>query len=401
MDPLAPKVTLLSYTANPVETIYAIWEASRHNGQIHQVTDYAQQRRVTGLTRDQMRRAQTHEDLCACATCVGMESMDAAEHAQLQKDFEAADKIYETFKKVIDSKIPVAENVTFTFLLENVSIAFREQMVRHRIGVKVGDRLGCDLAPDLADSTWWAQSMRILDMGKFVEEGRYDVPATIDERPTDLTTYTPGGVEKPLNAREAFIAALKVCQNTYKELVRVGIPMEDAREIIPLSATSRITWTLNLAALQHIIGKRGCWILQLGFWGPIIKGMVDQLAERVDPYFRNLIAPPCISGDKFKACLFKLDNERRIDGEDEIPPCPMFLHNHQKEAVEAARRAPDAKWVPITIDGKQAVHYEGADLVWMHKDLADNHPRMLRMMDEYKELWKRNVYTGDPLANAT
>jgi hypothetical protein len=299
-----PRITLLSWTKNPIETIYQIWEASKSNRPIEEILK---------------------------------------ESAPIQNVNDER-RVMEVFQKVIDSKIPVAENLDFVFLLENVSISFREQMVRHRIGAKVGPRLGCDIAPDLADSTWWSQSMRILDMGKFADEGRYRVPEGL--------TQEQG---------EQFMVAMKVSQDCYNRLVEAGVSSEEAREVIPLGATHRITWKLNLAALQHIIGKRGCQILQLGLWEPVIRGMVDELATKVHPYFRQLICPPCMKGDTFKGCLFKLDNERRDNGIDNMTPCTLWLGAEEHRFMTDAQE----KW-----------------------------PKFDVLCERYGSLWQRNAWTG-------
>lgn len=298
---MKPKVTLLSRTQKIVATIYAIWQASKDNEPIQNIEDIN----------------------------------------------ENEPKVFRIFEKVIDSKIPVAENISFTFLLENISISLREQLVRHRIGVKVDGRIGTDMVPDLADSTFWSQSMRILDMGHFADEGRFHLPASI---------------AKCERRTAAFEKAMAHAQEAYRELVGDGVPLEDARDVIPLAATHRITWTLNLSALQHILGKRGCWILQLGLWEPIIRGMVDELATKVHPYFRNLINPPCIKGDKFHECVFKLDNERRVDGQDKLPPCSLYMHNHTDEVTMVP---------PDQVDAYAA------------------------KAAQYMELWDRNPLTGN------
>lgn len=266
--PELPKVTLVSWTQDPIGTVYRIWEASKSN------------RPFSAIEEDVI---------------------------EAEADPETGLEVFEVFRKVIDQDIPVAENLNFVFLLENVSISFREQMVRHRIGTKVGPRLGADLAPDLADSTWWSQSMRILNMSKFADERAYRMPDGLSEE-----------------QQHDFHAAMKIAQGQYIRLIEAGVPMEEAREVIPLAATHRITWGLNLAALKHIVGKRGCQILQAGLWFPIIQGMVEELATKIDPYFRNLINPPCVKGDKFVGCCYLLDNERRVQGLDSLPPCTLY-----------------------------------------------------------------------------
>lgn len=274
-----PKVTLIAHTERPIETIYLIWELSKTNKPLNGPGG------------------------------IGYAAFD--DHGKASKEAR------EIFEKVVDAKIPVAENLNFVFLLEDVSISFREQMVRHRIGVNVGERLGADIVPDLADSTWWSQSMRILPMDRFATDGHFRLPENMTRE-----------------QQEEYVLAMMRAENAYNRLVASGMSLEDAREVIPLAAQHRITWGLNLAALQHIIGKRGCQILQGDLWAPVIKGMVDELAKKVDPYFRRLIAPPCIKGGKYSACQFKIDNERRQNGDDEIPPCTLWVGKERPQDVK-------------------------------------------------------------------
>jgi len=307
---MKPKVTLVSWTKDPIRTIYILWEASRTTRPYGEIYD------------DVMNNPQ---------------------------DFH---KIVEVFKKVIDSNIPVSENIQFNFLLENISISFREQMVRHRIGVKVGEQFGADIIPGLEQSTWWSQSIRILNMGQFADEGRYRMP-DFHGHEENKKTYTD---------------FMKVAQDTYQKLLGSG--QEDAREVLPMATQHRVSWAVNLSALQHIVGKRGCWILQHDLWEPIIHGMIDELVNKIHPYFRTLINPPCIKGDQFIGCLFKLDNERRISGEDKIPPCSLYLTKHTSTYSDEA--------VPKNVQ-----------------------PEFYRMIDKYRTLWGRNPWTGDRIEQNT
>ena len=278
------KVTLIDWPRWPIETVYFLWEAARNNEPLNWTPQSLHEDIVSGVRSDRVVR--------------------------------------ETFEKIIDSSIPIAENLNFTFLLEGVSISFREQMVRHKIGVKVGERLGVDMFPDIHDSTWWVQSMRVLDMGKFADTEAYRIPDSIKF----------GGPEVWHNYNVAMASA----QETYKKLLAAGVPIEDAREVIPLGAQHRLSWTLNLSALIHITKKRSCVIPQIGTWGPVIEGMIEELATKVDPYFRNLVTPPCMKGDKFMGCIYKLDNERRVSREDPLQPCSLYMH-HEKIDPETVK----------------------------------------------------------------
>lgn len=307
------KVTLVDWPRHPIETIYYLWEAARSNDKIPPV-----------------------EHIVEYCT----------------KDARFKQRVRETFEKVVDSAIPIAENINFVFLLEGVSISFREQMVRHKIGVKVGERLGVDMFPDIHDSTWWAQSMRVLDMGKFVDEDFYRLPDSIASDETAKGIYEDG---------------LRIAQQTYSELLARGIPIEDAREVIPLGAQHRISWGLNLNSLIHVARKRSCWIPQIGTWEPVIKGMINELVEKVDPYFASIVTPPCIKGDKFSGCVYKLDNERRVDRSDPLVPCSLYLHQH----------APEVKPQEIL----SAAEFQ----------------RYVAMGEDYGQFWRRDVKTGQRL----
>lgn len=313
------KVTLLSHTNDPVETLCKVWAASRNNKPLGKIDEGT---------------------------------------------------AHKTFERVIDSKIPVAEMVDFVFLIEGVSVSLREQMVRHRVGTKVDSRIGCDIVPDLVDSTFWSQSMRILDIGDFAEKENYCMP--------DSVKNNCEGVQKEY--QDSMHASAKA----YRELVAMGVPLEDARNVVPLATTHRLVWKVNLASLMHIVGKRGCWILQLGLWKPVIEGMINELAEKVDPYFRNLILPPCVNKDgSFKGCSFKLDNQRRIDGEDEIPPCIIYLAKEEAnalQAVKSCRRAGEEPCWFLTMDqNKRREEWNCAD--------DNKFVRFMQMKADYKALW--------------
>lgn len=280
---MLPKVTLVSWTANPIQTIYCAWQHSKSNDPV--------------------------------------------------PDPEYVDPnnphVLEVFKGVIDSHIPVSDFVDFVFFLDNISISFREQMVRHRVGMRFGPRMGVDVVPDIGDSSWWGQSMRILDMGKFADEERFRIPKSLEGKSMPVSHDSDDAI--PLE--DVYRDGMAYIQETYKKLIANGVPMEDARELIPLGATHRFAWKINLTALKHVIGKRGCWIPQLDLWEPIITGMIQELSSKVHPYFQNLVHPPCIKNGKFKECVYQIDNQRRISREDETLPCPLYLTYHQDKSI--------------------------------------------------------------------
>lgn len=295
------KVTLLTWTNLPMESLYSVWEASK--------------------TANPLR---TPEQIKA--------EVDPAEVRKL-------------FLAVIKQGIPVGEHLYFVFMLENVSVGLREHIVRHRIGVSPSpERLGADIVidviPDRATSSFWSQSGRILNMGTFADDGAFRIPQSMLEHPNSAEIVAK------------WRGHMGATQDLYNYLVEQGIPMEDAREAIPIAMQHRISWSLNVQSLRHILTERGCWILQLGVWGPLIDGMIRELVEKVDPIFSMLVTPPCLVGtpdgpdhddgtpSEWVGCRFHLENARRYTGEDKLPPCTLHATNcastEQKDMIDTA-----------------------------------------------------------------
>jgi thymidylate synthase (FAD) len=330
-----PKVTLLSHTGLPLETVMSLWNASKDE--------------LPLMTPQQI------------------------------KDTVDPEEVRKLFRSVIDQHIPVGESVDFVFMIEGISVSWREQAVRHRIGVKPSpERLGVDIGmvdvqtiPDLADSVWWSQSMRIQSMGKFADQGNYRIPEAIEQHKDS---------EKLLLG---YNALMKDIQAGYNKLVAAGIPMEDARELIPLGATHRISWKLNISSLQHIVSKRGCWILQLGIWGPVIQGMIRELTTKVDPIFGELVTPPCLKGDEFTGCIYHEENRRRYTGDDCHAPCPLHVVHHH-----LADRHPDLSLV------ERCQRADGGDLSGEGVPMINE---MRARAEDYHDFWNRDPYSGKRL----
>lgn len=355
-----PKVTLVSFTPDPLAAVCLLWEASKTDGPVPMSVDEVRQRF----------NQKSLEDL---------------------------------FWKVINQKIPIAEDIDFTFMLEGVSVSFREQMVRHRIGVRAGDNYGVDTIPDLATSSWWSQSMRIMNMGEFCDKKGYRIPESLGSK----RWSGPANGREPIttifgegqNASSIFHNTMAIVQDAYNALVEAGVPMEDARELIPLGAQHRISWKLSLQSLLHIIGERGCWILQAGLWAPIIKQMVDELCKKVHPMFRKIVHPPCISSEnKFTSCLYRLENARRVSGDDAHPTCPMFLC-----LDEAGIEILGDNITDLSISDKVL-----GDVVTRRKFLRDAQPigdltriprmgEMRKRAEVYQDLWGADPFSWDDI----
>lgn len=360
---MRPKVTLINPPRHVLETIWVLWEKSKVDNP---------------------------------DTIVDVEQVAATV---------PRDKLEQLFWQVLRQHIPVAEHIHFTFMLDGISVSLREQMVRHRIGTKVGDNIGVDIIPDIATSSWWSQSMRIQDMGTFADRKMYRVPETLEGKTVGVNEHGFPEPGKPavgkLEAELLYKGVMGIIQDAYKSLVEAGVPMEDARELIPLGAQHSISWDINLQALLHVLGKRGCWILQGGIWSPIIQGMVNELVTKVHPMFARIVAPPCIDqDDNFKSCTYRLENARRMpdpqtgDAPDHHPPCPLYLcrdeEGQAKLAAELEHNDAEPGWREAL---KQGVLPK--EVLISSDNLVPRHREMKARAEEYRKLWHADPYTWE------
>jgi thymidylate synthase ThyX len=322
-------IKLVSATRFPVETIYIEWVQSRTNDPVGTAEEVFEQ-----AVNDSKLRAE----------------------------------IDEVFTKVIGMKLPLCETLDFVFVIENISIALREQLVRHRVGHKMGGRLGADLIPDLAGgSSFWSQSMRVKDMSRFVVDGDFYVPPSMESANSIKCSNFRGAGTRWETAPAHYARCLKHCESAYRKLVDAGVPPEDARMVIPLGATHRMSWKVNLGALQAVLSKRGCWIAQLGLWKPIIHGVVAELTK-IHPSFRRLIDPPCFKDAHYTGCVYDLENWNRLHGEDPGVPCSLWCCNDGPGDYEK---------------------YEDRSATDIKKGIYE------AMLKDYGVLWRRDPRTGE------
>lgn len=150
---------------------------------------------------------------------------------------------------------PFMEYVQLVFLLENVSRAFQQQITRHRL------------------ASFAIQSLRVTDMGKFADEGRYTMPSTVKDKAD-------------------FHFAMKMIQDDYKVMMEAQENPEDARGILPLNIHSPITMRVDFNALRHVLQGRLCLTAQeearrVGYL------MKKEVHEKMGDWFGNLLQPPC------------------------------------------------------------------------------------------------------------
>jgi thymidylate synthase (FAD) len=116
----------------------------------------------------------------------------------------------------------VIEHASFTFSVEGVSRALTHQLVRHRI------------------ASYTQQSQRYV---------AYDT----------LEQYVaPPSLSENEEAKEIYDETLKHISDAYQKLLKLDIPKEDARFILPNAAKTNILITMNARELRHFFNLRCC-----------------------------------------------------------------------------------------------------------------------------------------------
>lgn len=469
-NPLPMKAVLVSAPKYPLGTLYYVWKQSRHNREVpspsllecilHRGLSWKKGYHYGGTSEELIQVLDGCEVLGFGTAPTELYGLTVGYQEVVYK---AACHIRDEIEMILHEGIPVVENLQFVFHLQNIPISLREQLVRHRIGVTLDPRVGADIVPeplsplagmmqdapqgslmhmqivpDLAESTWWSQTSRVIPFTDMYSSGRYFVPEGLKgKRVSDsrlMQTMTPWEDEPGLwedeagaldldpetedfDAEEYYKNTIRLLQHRYRRMVEAGIHIEDARQIIPVGATHGITWGINLKAMLHIFGKRSSWIAQIGIWGDIMGQMADELVKHVHPMFRIVLLPQCIKRGKYVGCPVNGTNAERVAGVDGMPPCPIWVRYQTNDAVTAvvdtyAGKFPgrtEPAWKPPYIEDR--VGFDGppeSDLSPLTPELTlwtTDRPVEKEMLDrtatKYSKLWGFNVLEGIPEEIAT
>lgn len=150
----------------------------------------------------------------------------------------------------------VIEHASFTFSLEDVSRAMTHQLVRHRL------------------ASYTQQSQRYVT---------YDT----------LEKYViPPSIESNAEAMRIFASTLEKISDVYQKFLKLGVPKEDARFILPNAAKTNIIVTMNARELRHFFNVRCCARAQWEIKEVAIE-MFKQ-AKRVAPALFDACGPSCV-----------------------------------------------------------------------------------------------------------
>ena len=166
-----------------------------------------------------------------------------------------ADKVDAMCQKLADlgHESPI-EHASYTFAVEGVSRALLAQLTRHRI------------------ASYSVQSQRYVDKSDF----DYVIPPSIAANPI---------------VKESFTTLMRLIDFYYENFIKVGIPNEDARYVLPNACDTRIIFTMNARSLHNFFRLRCCNRAQ---WE--IRAMADEmlrLCREVSPVLFKSAGPSC------------------------------------------------------------------------------------------------------------
>lgn len=113
------------------------------------------------------------------------------------------------------------EHAAFTFSIEGVSRALSHQLVRHRI------------------ASYSQRSQR------YVTE-------------TGFNPVLPPSVAQSPDAKDRFTQVIKSIRDGYTDLVKMGIPKEDARYLLPNACETQLIMSMNARSLLNFLELRCC-----------------------------------------------------------------------------------------------------------------------------------------------
>lgn len=171
------------------------------------------------------------------------------------------DDVKTSFLKMlaINPHCSVLEFVNTVWLIKGVSRAFQQQLTRTRT------------------AAYSIQSMRIVDVGSFCD---------------DKTFRTPPRLTAESKLADEYNTAMKDAQSHYRELIKLGAKVEDARGVLPLNITSPITMSINLRALTHMLEVRMCNLAQDEF-REVCTQMLEQISTKLGKDYLCLFRKPC------------------------------------------------------------------------------------------------------------
>lgn len=189
------------------------------------------------------------------------------------------------------------EFVNYTFHIENVTRAFTHQLVRTRTGRYAQQS---QRTVDVSDSTW------LNEIEDDYEHGRFD-------------------------------ASIHSSLLRYKEMIQNGVPVQQARGVLPTNVHTEIIAQLDLRTLHNMGLVRLCTRTQ-GEYQFAFKEMLKQITE-VHPWAKDFIKVHCAW---YGTCCFPRYTECPVQdhtlvADDYLEQIESIWENTQHEAIPVAK----------------------------------------------------------------
>lgn len=278
-----PTVELVSYTCYPIETLFSLWHGSRYPHRYDTVELRGVRRGLSSSIKTALQILKDYPEYNGVVSKV-------SEHDEVSDNDILADASYaieDIAKLVVKCDVPASESVAFTFVIDNASVALREQMVRTKV------------------SSFWTQTSRTADL-------------------TTMDVRVDQKIRDNEEAYKVYSDTVNSIRNAYKILSELGIPTEDIR-LSPECRTHRVYWMTNLRALRPVLSKRTDWMAQSTLWSPIVSDVMNIISKL--GLSETLDINPNVKYSDGKVTYHKYDNENmdRYTGKDPQPVDPLWL----------------------------------------------------------------------------
>lgn len=148
------------------------------------------------------------------------------------------------------------EHASATFMIEGISRSCLAQLTRHRL------------------ASYSVESMRYCD----VSENKTVVPLSVLEESIHLPEPNP---------MTDFIGVVEYARSVYEYLVKIGVPKEDARFVLPLATSTRLIMTMNFRELRHFFELRTSKAAQWEIRN-VANNILDIMIEQAPHVFSDL-----------------------------------------------------------------------------------------------------------------
>ena len=114
---------------------------------------------------------------------------------------------------------------------------------------------------------------------------------------SNFTYFTPPKIEENNEARKTYDFAMRTVAGAYDTLCKLGIPKEDAANLLPLGMNSKVVMKCNSRMLANLMNQRLCTRAYHEF-RKFAKMLKDTLANKNDEWkyiAEELFVPKCIA----------------------------------------------------------------------------------------------------------